>query len=144
MNLFAVGRIALTAALGWSLVASSLAQTPPSSPTEPARNASLHESAGAEVVVLPESVPDPLEPANRIIYAFNKGLMTGAVKPTAKIFRFIIVKPVRKGIDNFGKNITYPGRLINNLLQGRWAGARDETYRFGCNTDRKSTRLNSS
>ena len=134
MNLFAVGRIALTAALGWSLVASSLAQTPPSSPTEPARNASLHESAGAEVVVLPESVPDPLEPANRIIYAFNKGLMTGAVKPTAKIFRFIIVKPVRKGIDNFGKNITYPGRLINNLLQGRWAGARDETYRFGCNT----------
>src|ERR1039457_939656 len=134
MNLFAVGRIALTAALGWSLVASSLAQTPPSSPTEPARNASLHESAGAEVVVLPESVPDPLEPANRIIYAFNKGLMTGAVKPTAKVFRFIVVKPVRKGIDNFGKNITYPGRLINNLLQGRWAGARDETYRFGCNT----------
>ena len=134
MNLFAVGRIALTAALGWSLVASSLAQTPPSSPTEPARNASLHESAGAEVVVLPESVPDPLEPANRIVYAFNKGLMTGAVKPTAKVFRFIVVKPVRKGIDNFGKNITYPGRLINNLLQGRWAGARDETYRFGCNT----------
>jgi ABC-type transporter lipoprotein component MlaA len=134
MNLFAVGRIALTAALGWSSVASSLAQTPPSSPTEPARNASLHESAGAEVVVLPESVPDPLEPANRIIYAFNKGLMTGAVKPTAKVFRFIVVKPVRKGIDNFGKNITYPGRLINNLLQGRWAGARDETYRFGCNT----------
>ena len=134
MNLFAVGRIALTAALGWSLVASSLAQTPPSFPTEPARNASLHESAGAEVVVLPESVPDPLEPANRIIYAFNKGLMTGAVKPTAKVFRFIVVKPVRKGIDNFGKNITYPGRLINNLLQGRWAGARDETYRFGCNT----------
>ena len=134
MNLFAVGRIALTAALGWSLVASSLAQTPPSSPIEPARNASLHESAGAEVVVLPESVPDPLEPANRIIYAFNKGLMTGAVKPTAKVFRFIVVKPVRKGIDNFGKNITYPGRLINNLLQGRWAGARDETYRFGCNT----------
>ena len=134
MNLFAVGRIALTAALGWSLVASSLAQTPPSSPTEPARNASLHESAGAEVVVLPESVPDPLEPANRIIYAFNKGLMTGAVKPTAKVFRFIVVMPVRKGIDNFGKNITYPGRLINNLLQGRWAGARDETYRFGCNT----------
>ena len=110
MNLFAVGRIALTAALGWSLVASSLAQTPPSSPTEPARNASLHESAGAEVVVLPESVPDPLEPANRIIYAFNKGLMTGAVKPTAKVFRFIVVKPVRKGIDNFGKNITYPDR----------------------------------
>jgi phospholipid-binding lipoprotein MlaA len=60
--------------------------------------------------------------------------MTGAVKPTAKVYRLIVRKPVRKGIENFGKNITYPGRLINNLLQGKWAGARDETYRFGCNT----------
>jgi len=33
-----------------------------------------------------------------------------------------------------GKNITYPDRLINNLLQGKWAGARDETYRFLCNS----------
>ena len=60
--------------------------------------------------------------------------MTGAVKPTAKVYRLIVIKPVRTGIGNFGKNITYPGRLINNLLQGKWAGARDETYRFGCNT----------
>ena len=60
--------------------------------------------------------------------------MTGAVKPTAKVYRLIVRKPVRTGIGNFGKNITYPGRLFNNLLQGKWAGARDETYRFGCNT----------
>jgi ABC-type transporter lipoprotein component MlaA len=60
--------------------------------------------------------------------------MTDAVKPTAKVYRLIVVKPVRTGIGNFGKNITYPGRLINNLLQGKWAGARDESYRFGCNT----------
>ena len=60
--------------------------------------------------------------------------MTGAVKPTAKVYRLIVAKPVRTGIENFGKNITFPGRLINNLLQGKWAGARDETYRFGCNT----------
>ena len=60
--------------------------------------------------------------------------MTGVVKPTAKVYRLIVIKPVRTGIGNFGKNITFPGRLINNLLQGKWAGARDETYRFGCNT----------
>ncbi len=29
-----------------------------------------------------------------------------------------------------GTNLTYPDRLINNMLQGRWSGARDETYRF--------------
>ena len=88
----------------------------------------------AETVVLPKSVPDPIEPVNRVMWAFNKGLMTDAVKPTSKVYRFVVVKPVRTGIGNFGKNLTYPGRLINNLLQGKWSGARDESYRFVCNT----------
>lgn len=87
-----------------------------------------------ETVVLPKSVPDPIEPLNRVVWAFNKGLMTGVVKPTSRVYRFVVVKPVRTGIGNFGKNLTYPGRLINNLLQGKWTGARDETYRFFCNT----------
>ena len=88
----------------------------------------------AERVVLPKSVPDPLEPLNRVMWAFNKGVMTSVIKPTSKVYRYVVVKPVRTGIGNFGKNLTYPGRLINNLLQGKWSGARDETYRFACNT----------
>ena len=88
----------------------------------------------AETVVLPKSVPDPIEPFNRVMWAFNKGLMTGVIKPTSRVYRFVVVKPVRTGIGNFGKNLTYPGRLINNLLQGKWGGARDESYRFVCNT----------
>ncbi|MGD1087929.1 MAG: VacJ family lipoprotein [Verrucomicrobiota bacterium] len=88
----------------------------------------------AETVVLPKSVPDPLEPLNRVMWAFNKGLMTDVIKPTSKVYRFIVVKPVRTGIGNFGRNLTYPGRLINNLLEGKWSGARDESYRFVCNT----------
>jgi ABC-type transporter lipoprotein component MlaA len=88
----------------------------------------------AESVVLPESVPDPLEPVNRVVWGFNKAVLAGVVKPTAKLYRFIVVKPVRTGIGNFGRNITYPGRLINNLLQGKWGGARDETERFFFNT----------
>ncbi len=88
----------------------------------------------AETVVLPKSVPDPIEPVNRVMWAFNKGLMTVFLKPTSRVYRFVVVKPVRTGIGNFGKNLTYPGRLINNLLQGKWGGARDESYRFVCNT----------
>lgn len=88
----------------------------------------------AEAVVLPKSVPDPLEPFNRAMWDFNKGLMTGVIKPTSKVYRFVVVKPVRTGIGNFGKNLTYPGRLINNVLQGKWTGARDESSRFVCNT----------
>jgi ABC-type transporter lipoprotein component MlaA len=126
MNHFALGRIALITALGWSLVTGSLAQTPPSAPGERPRETTPHE-AGAESVVLPKSVPDPIEPVNRIVYTFNKGIMTRVVKPTAKVYRLIVIKPVRTGIGNFGRNITFPGRLINNLLQGKWGGARDES-----------------
>ena len=133
MKHFTSGGVALPIALAWALVTSSPAQTPSSVPTGPTLKTNLHQ-AGAEIVVLPKSVPDPIEPVNRIIYAFNKLLMTGVVKPTAKVYRLIVFKPVRTGIGNIGKNLIYPGRLINNLLQGKWSGARDESYRFVCNT----------
>ena len=64
------------------------------------------------------------------MWGFNKGLMTDVIKPTSRVYRLIVGKQIRTGIGNFGRNLTYPGRLINNLLQGKWAGARDETCRF--------------
>ncbi len=85
-------------------------------------------------VILPKSVPDPIEPFNRVMWGFNKGLMTDVVKPTSRVYRFVIVKPVRTGIGNFSYNLLYPGRLINNLLQGKWVGARNESCRFVYNT----------
>ena len=94
----------------------------------------VSNAPNAERIVLPKSVPDPIEPFNRAMWGFNKGFMTGVIKPTSRVYRFVVVKPVRTGIGNFGKNLTYPGRLINNLLQGKWTGARDESYRFLCNT----------
>jgi ABC-type transporter lipoprotein component MlaA len=88
----------------------------------------------ARTVVLPKSVPDPIEPVNRVAWAFNKGLMTDVIKPTSRVYRFVVVKPVRAGLGNMGRNLLYPGRAINNLLQEKWTGARDESYRFICNT----------
>src|SRR4051812_36830090 len=70
----------------------------------------LAKPAVKDTVVLPESVPDPIEPFNRAMWAFNKGLMTGIIKPTSRVYRFVVVKPIRSGIGNFGKNLTYPGR----------------------------------
>ena len=102
------------------LAANVRGQTPPAS--------------GTEAVLLPQPVPDPFEPLNRGIWAFNKGVIIGVVKPTARAYRFVVVKPVRTGIANVGKNAIYPGRLINNLLQGKWAGAGHETKRFVFNT----------
>jgi ABC-type transporter lipoprotein component MlaA len=126
-------RMVLAIALGGGLIASSVAQPSPLVSTNILPVSNPHQTT-AETVVLPKSVPDPLEPFNRVMWAFNKALMTDAIKPTSRVYRFVVVKPVRTGIGNFGKNLTYPGRLINNLLQGKWSGARDESYRFICNT----------
>jgi ABC-type transporter lipoprotein component MlaA/pimeloyl-ACP methyl ester carboxylesterase len=85
-------------------------------------------------IILPASVPDPAEPFNRVMWRFNQGFMQHFVRPTSKVYRFVVRKPVRKGINNFARNLTYPGRAINNALESRWTGARDESYRFFCNT----------
>ena len=79
--------------------------------------AGLTKAPAAQTVVLPKSVPDPIEPVNRVMWGFNKGLMTDVVKPTSRIYRSLVAKPVRVGVGNFGTNLTYPVRLINNLLQ---------------------------
>ena len=87
-----------------------------------------------ESVVLPLSVPDPIEPFNRLMWSFNVYLMTDIIKPTSRLYRFAVPKPVRTSVGNFARNLTYPGRLINNLLQAKWQGAREESRRFICNT----------
>lgn len=115
-------------ALAFCWAGAALAQLPQTDATNSIR------ASCAEAVVLPASVPDPLEPVNRAIWGFNKGMMIGVVQPTSKVYRRIVIKPVRNWIGNAGRNITFPGRLINNLLQGQWTGAGQESYRFLCNT----------
>ena len=99
-----------------------------------ATNQSTPPKVSSEKIVLPPSVPDPIERVNRVMWDFNRVVMSEVIKPTGRAYRLIVRKPMRRGITNFGRNATYPGRLINNLLQGKWAGARNETDRFFFNT----------
>ncbi len=91
-------------------------------------------SPPAESFELPKSVPDPIEPFNRVMWSVNQGVMRAVVRPTARVYRTVVIKPLRTGISNLAKNLTYPARLMNNLLQGQWNGAGDETARFLCNS----------
>ncbi len=84
--------------------------------------------------MLPKGMPDPIEPWNRSLWSLNRKLLSGVIKPTASVYRFIVRKPMRTAINNFNRNLFYPGRVVNNLLQGRWNGARQETDRFFVNT----------
>jgi ABC-type transporter lipoprotein component MlaA len=91
-------------------------------------------ATGTNHVVLPQSIPDPLEPLNRAFWKLDEKLLTGIIQPTATAYRFVVRKPVRTAVANLGRNLTYPVLLINNLLEAKCGGARDETYRFLCNT----------
>ncbi|HEV8543259.1 MAG TPA: VacJ family lipoprotein [Verrucomicrobiae bacterium] len=87
-----------------------------------------------DAIVLPAPIPDPIESVNRRIWAFNKFAMTGVIQPSAKGYRAVVVKPLRIGISNIGRNIGYPRRFVNTLLQARWGDAGNETSRFVCNS----------
>lgn len=82
----------------------------------------------------PEFLADPLEPVNRGFWAVNHGVLVGFMQPTGRVYRAIIPERARESIRDFTRNITYPGRVVNNLLQGRWSGAGDESLRFLTNT----------
>lgn len=106
-----------------------------SSPTGPPRaDAAGWNNATLRRTPLPDFMPDPYEPVNRAMWAANKGILVGVMEPSGKVYRTVVPKPVRGSINDFTRNIIYPGRVVNNMLQGRWAGAGDETLRFITNT----------
>ncbi|MFP4381425.1 MAG: VacJ family lipoprotein [Candidatus Sumerlaeia bacterium] len=82
----------------------------------------------------PKPVSDPLKPWNVVWYEVNDRLYFWVIRPLGKGWAFIMPRPVRTGVDNFFDNITYPGRVINNLLQAKFRNSGIETARFLTNT----------
>ncbi len=93
---------------------------------------------GAEYFRKPEYklpyVPDPLEPTNRIIWGANDFLLFDLIEPVSAAWRFLVPQAVRSHLVNAARNVTFPGRAVNHLLQGDWGQAGDETRRFAINT----------
>jgi ABC-type transporter lipoprotein component MlaA len=81
-----------------------------------------------------DAVNDPIEGFNRCSWAFNNVLFRGVFYPLSVGYTTVTPKPVRNRISDAGHNLTYPVRLVNNMLQGKWKGAWMETERFGVNS----------
>lgn len=77
---------------------------------------------------------DPLEGFNRGIYRFNDTADRALVKPAARTYRAVLPSFVRRGIGNFVSNLGSTTTLANNLLQGKWQNALDDTTRLVLNT----------
>lgn len=79
-------------------------------------------------------VADPIEPWNRAMYTFNDALMEYVARPAYKGYAYVTPQFMRTGLKNFFHNLAFPGRFVNNLLQGRGKAAGVEMSRFILNT----------
>lgn len=77
---------------------------------------------------------DPWEPLNTKIFEFNRQVDRWVLKPIAQGYDAVVPNPVQIGISNVFYNIRFPSRFINNLAQGKMAGAGTEVGRFLLNS----------
>lgn len=82
----------------------------------------------------PLLLDDPLQPANRVAYDFNVGLLGLAVQPASEGWRAITARGLRRHVEQFGENLAWPVRLVANLAQAELAAAGAETARFVVNS----------
>ena len=81
-----------------------------------------------------QTVADPLNGFNRVMFTFNDRMYFWVLKPVASGYRVVVPTPVRASIKNFFFNLLGPVRLVNCLLQGKWSSAEAEFGRFAANT----------
>lgn len=64
--------------------------------------------------------PDPLEPWNRKVFAFNETLDSNVLKPMAEGYKAVTPEPVRTAFSNFLNNLKDVWSTANLFLQGRF------------------------
>jgi len=77
---------------------------------------------------------DPIEPANRPVFAFNQGLDHKVVRPVAEGYEAHVPGPVRSCVRNVFSNLGDIFTSVNQLLQGEPGNAVSDISRFGINT----------
>ena len=143
--------LALCAASG---CAARQTDAPPDAAYEPAHPAAL-PAAGAAVAGAPdpgaddevlddsafdaapdsgERIADPLEPWNRMWFAFNDFTYMNIFKPFYKAYAFVTPEMLRSGLSNAQRNLKAPIRIVNSILQLEFPQAVVEFGRFVVNT----------
>jgi phospholipid-binding lipoprotein MlaA len=77
---------------------------------------------------------DPWESWNRKVFAFNEGLDANVLKPVATVYSKVVPQFVRRSVDNFFGNAADAWSAVNNILQGKFQPAFEDTVRFTTNS----------
>ena len=76
---------------------------------------------------------DPWESVNRTTYAINDTLDQAVLKPVSDLY-LKLPDGVRDSVHNFFDNAAYPGTALNQLLQGKFELAIQDSMRFVFNS----------
>jgi len=77
---------------------------------------------------------DPWEGVNRKIFAFNEKVDQYALKPVAKGYKAVTPDPVERGVSRMFANVGEVVNILNDLLQGKFKQAGNDTGRLVINT----------
>jgi len=79
-------------------------------------------------------VNDPLEEVNRVMFGIHNVADKAVIAPVARVYRFAIPEPGRKGVRNVLRNLNSPVILANDVLQGEGERAGTTLARFLINS----------
>jgi len=91
-------------------------------------------TAGCASVNGPSPDHDPFESYNRAMFSFNDAVDENVLKPVAAAYRDYVPSPIQSGVSNFFSNLDDILVVLNDLLQGKFSQARDDSLRFLFNT----------
>jgi len=87
-----------------------------------------------EGYVARDGINDPFEERNRKVHAFNKSVDRAVLRPLARGYNATVPDEIQGMVSSFSANLSTPGLVVNNLLQGNFKGALTNTYRFALNS----------
>ncbi|MCA8867086.1 MAG: VacJ family lipoprotein [Rhodobacteraceae bacterium] len=79
-------------------------------------------------------INDPFEANNRRVHNVNKAIDQNLLKPISGAYGSVADGPIINGIGNFTSNLSLPGIVLNDLLQGNLRDAFSNTARFTLNS----------
>ncbi len=114
------------------VLALAFLSSPPAGLAAPAAAAAEEEDEEDTGAV---TVADPLEhPFNRDMYVLNDFLVLYVLEPAARLEKALVPVELRTAFRNVLRNLRFPVRFANSLLQAKWDKAADEFASFFLNT----------
>jgi phospholipid-binding lipoprotein MlaA len=111
----------------------------PAAPAEEEPSAEAADDRQAELLLEEEAagagtLSDPLEPGNRGVLWFNRGVDWILIDPLTRGYEWIMPDPAERAVRRFFDNLASPSVLMNDLLQLRGRRAATTSARFVVNT----------